>query len=604
MSRITRRATIAGGLLALASLTLPLVASAGPMSPGTPVQMSHVFTTGVPPASLFRGSTKGDGWGLAVTSERVYNVFHHQPHFTVDCHITATAAECPNYPSRVSDGRQGFVTPMDASLWSVPSEHRLYAFAYQQATGSAGVVCMKTDQPLTPFCGFTQLSEDFESSVSYGYSVISNTVTIGKRHYAWNSFIGANTGSRNTLMCFDDITKRACPNQPYRIPTGSTSQIQPYRAVAQLLAVGGRVIVTSTGLDRIEKAACFDAATQSECTGVWPMRLPAGATPVSSVPLPLLDSQGFGLGVCFQGPAMPCVDLTGARVATPPGLAEAVDTSLIEDFNGEPSVVGSRVYVAIANFRNYGDNKVACYDFATESTCPNFPYRPANMRLIYTTNQDPQVPSCIWLNSDGGTSQIQNFDAYTTKACGLHAQRILVSGYVEPEAECEATSYQSLSITSPTPDEYTNGVVTFENGSGKPIAGLSPQVIDSDGNVDLSGLGLENHPRFVQFSVSLPGAQHQSITMTLHWTAKYQPECVARNQAFTALPTTTTTEVTTTSTSTPSTSTSTTTVGVSTTVPVTPLPTTGGNIWNALRLAAMLLGTGLVLQSVARRVRR
>ena len=603
MQRATQRFTLAGSLLVLGLVVLPLVASATIVPSGTPVRMSQSFTSGQPPASLFRGSTQGDGWGLAVTSDRVYNVFHHQTHFTVDCHWTATAAECADYPSRVSDGRQGFSTPMDASLWTIPSEHRLYAFAYQYATRSAGVVCMKTDEPKTPFCGFTKLSEDNQGGYDTGYSLISNTVTVGKRHYAWNGLASANTDSRNTLMCFDDVTRAACDAQPYRIPTGSTSTVRPYRAVAQVLSVGGRVIVTTTGLDRIEKVACFDPATQLECSGIWPIHLPVGAKPVSSVPLPLLDSQGFGIGVCFQGPTMPCVDLEGSPVATPPGLAQSIDPRLVEDFNGEPSVVGSRVYVAIANFRNYGDNKVVCYDFATEANCPRFPYRPANLRLIYTTNQDPQVPSCIWLNADGGTSQIQNFDAYSTERCGLHAQRILVSGYVEPETACEALSYQRLAVTSPSPSEYSNGTVTFENGSGRPIADIAPQPLDDNGEIDLSGLGLQNHPRFVQFSISLPGAQHHPITMRLDWTANYHPECLIRNQAFTVIPTTTTTTIVVTTTSEPSTSTSSIPATTST-VPPGGLPQTGGNVVRIVALAWTLIAIGGTLEVLARRRQR
>ena len=282
MSRRIHRLSAAAVMLTLVSFTAPLMASAGSIGTGTPVRISHAFVTGQPPASQFRGSTKGDGWGLAVTSDHVYNLFHHQTHFTVDCHLTATAEECPNYPSVVSDGQQGFSSPMDASLWVVPAEHRLYAYAYQYSTKSAGVVCMKTDQPLTSYCGFTRLSEINQAGYAPNYSVISNTVTVGKRHYAWNGVSGANTASRNTLMCFDEVTHAACLNQPYRVPTGSTSLVRPLRNVAQLLHIGNNIIVTSTGLDRVEKAGCFDVVTQSECEGLWPIDLPEGSKPVSS----------------------------------------------------------------------------------------------------------------------------------------------------------------------------------------------------------------------------------------------------------------------------------------------------------------------------------
>ena len=601
MSRRLQRIAAAGVLLATVVLTAPMMATAGSVTPGTPVRMNHVVTTGQPPAAQFHGSTRGDGWGLAVTSEYVYNIFHHQKHFTVDCHVTATAAECPNYPSLVTDGLQGFSTPMDESLWAIPTEHRLYAFAYQYSTKSAGVVCVKTNEPLAPYCGFTQLSQINQAGYASGYSLISNAVTIGKRHYAWNGIVGANTASNNTLMCFDDVTRAACADQPYRVPTGSTSLVRPNRAIAQLLGVAGRVIVTSTGLDRIEKVGCFDTATKAECVGQWPIHLPPGARPVSSVPLPLLDAQGFGIGACFEGPEMPCVDLLGAAVDTPPGLATNVNTATVQDFNGEPTVVGSRVYVALSNFRNFDDNRIACYDFATESGCPHFPFRPVNLQLIYTTNQDPQVPSCIWLNSDGGMSQIQNFDAYTTQNCGLHTQRILVSGYVEPETECEATSFQSLTITSPSPTAYQGGTVTFENGSGTSILGVAPQAIDSNGHVDLSGLGLENHPRFVQFSISLPGAQHVPITMTLDWTANYHPECAMRSQVVTEIPTTTTSSPETTTTVE---STTTSTVDVSTTTtPSGGLAHTGSDRSSMLVAGVALIGGGLLLEAVARRRR-
>ena len=92
-------------------------------------------------------------------------------------------------------------------------------------------------------------------------------------------------------------------------------------------------------------------------------------------------------------------------------------------WNGPSLTIGARVYVPTGSFS--GNDEVTCYDFSLQANCANFPKKFTTLELLYTVNPDPQRPTCIWVNSDGGVDQIQNFDAYTGAAlrrgCGAGA---------------------------------------------------------------------------------------------------------------------------------------------------------------------------------------
>ena len=94
---------------------------------------------------------------------------------------------------------------------------------------------------------------------------------------------------------------------------------------------------------------------------------------------------------------------------------------------------------------------------------------------LYSINRDWQRPTCIWINGDRGSAQIQNFDAYTAGGCGQGPIRVLASSVVVPTAVCMPTQYTSLQVIAPARTTYTSGSVAFlapranialSNGSG------------------------------------------------------------------------------------------------------------------------------------------
>ena len=203
-------------------------------------------------------------------------------------------------------------------------------------------------------------------------------------------------------------------------------------------------------------------------------------------------------------------------------------------WDGPAVVIGSRVYLA-----EFYTN-IDCYDYSTGNSCVNFPLALSNMDNIYTVNPDPQRPTCLWANSDGGSGQIQNFDAYSSGNCGL---RVLTSQFIVNKPACYPVSYQSLQVNSPAPSSYSGGNVQVEDSDGNPIG--SPVPLDSSGTADLSGLGNLNQNGLPQFLITLNGetGSPANLTATLTYSAPYNPSCAMSGVTPTPTATSTTTNL-------------------------------------------------------------
>ncbi len=184
-------------------------------------------------------------------------------------------------------------------------------------------------------------------------------------------------------------------------------------------------------------------------------------------------------------------------------------------------MLGPRVYVPNGN-----TDQVDCFDYSTGKGCANFPKVMQNLELLYTVNPDPQRPSCIWVNSDGGGSQIQDFDAYTGEACGQGTIRVLGSQFVVPQPRCTPASYVSLQVLRPACNTYTSGSVAFDDGDGNPI-GLEERTLDETGTASLSGLELNTPTGLPQFLFTLNGETKEigEVEVKLTWTANYDASC-------------------------------------------------------------------------------
>ncbi len=461
-------------------------------------------TIPVPPASDFQGSGGGDGWAVALTPAGVFNVHHHNYDVTVACRKQVDASQCWTDPVKtVVDGSGNHFSTWHPGLHLDQSTGRLYVYASRNNDSTGGVVCIDTavaDVNPNPFCGFTALTgAGGVPDVQY----LSNGVTVGNQFLALNG--SSSDPATNKILCFDVASHAACPSQPYALNTGGSAA-----GGNTISAIGTRLMVPAWG-----NLACFDTSTSATCAGSWPQSTNNGY----GAPFPLLDSSGSTIGVCNPDGSVPCWNLSGTPVAAPPGLASAV--GFTQYWNGPALTLGSRVYVPSGT-----DDTVICYDYGTQATCPNFPHSLPGASYMYTVNPDPQRPACIWINSDNGAAQIQNFDAFSGAGCGEGPLRVLASQFVPPSPNCAPVSYSKLQVLDPPRSGYSDGSVAFRDSGGNPLSGVPDETLDSTGSVSLTGLNL-NQNGLPQFLITLNNLVNPAsdVTVEMTWVGPDTPSC-------------------------------------------------------------------------------
>ncbi|MGA2163213.1 MAG: S8 family serine peptidase [Solirubrobacteraceae bacterium] len=378
--------------------TIPIVDAAAA------VECKHRHT-----AAAFRGSGGGDGWAVAVSGSAVYNVFHHDPQLQVACHFQINAEPCWE-PETITDAEGNeFASSGQPGLWLDQTTGKLYVYATRKSDDTAGVVCIDTSEAVTnadPFCGFTALTGVGEAPLTDGISAVSDPTVVGSRWYAFNYAEGSGaTGDENKLLCFNLDTDAACPGQPFSVTAEQGTDEDEDFPPPAVVAIGTEVIVPLrfNGTDQL---ACFEGNEEMGCHGSWPIGLSESYDSEYGAAFPMLDSSGFLTGFCLPTGVDPCYSFQGTPVTTPTGMTEAISASL--GWNGPALTIGTRVYVPNAN-----QNGVDCYDYSTGTSCENYPLYLSGLGLLYTVNRDPERPECIWVNSDNGEAQIQNFEAST-----------------------------------------------------------------------------------------------------------------------------------------------------------------------------------------------
>ncbi len=500
---------------------------------------SNTRTISAPPASVFAGNSAGDGWGLALSSTQVFYVVHHNTTLKVACDEQTNASNCwSTDPKTITDrSGNGFATSGHAGMYLDQRTGKLYLYATRTSDNTGGVVCIDTTQPASnpdPFCGFTALS-DVGDAYSSSLSYISMPMHVGSKLYAFNyypdSTPGGGSGTENELMCFDLHTHAGCTGQPYAVrikPEGDTGPgtvtgTYPEPAVA---AIGSHMIIPIT-VDGTDELACFNASTNRNCAGHWPVTTNVAGYPgQNGAPFPMLDKTGRLMGFCLPTGADPCFKFNGSSAATPPNMASVIGAS--QTWEGPGLTIGPRVYVPIDT--GLTSDSVQCFDYSRDAECPHFPFVLHNTYLIYTVNRDPRRPTCLWVNSDaaGGTDsgEIQNFDAYTGGACGKPPTRVLASQFIAQSPACTPASYDSIQVLKPTPGAYTSGTVEFEDGDGNPIPGLPVKHLDSHGSISLRGLSLNTSTGPPQFLVTLNGAPGRTpVEVRLIWSGDASSKC-------------------------------------------------------------------------------
>jgi hypothetical protein len=496
---------------------------------------SATQTIPVPPASDFAGSGGGDGWAVAFSNTAVYNVFHHQDTLQVACHLQSNAEPCFT-PRTIEDTEShDFATSGQPGMYLDNHTNKLYVYATRTSDGTAGVVCADMTLALTttdPFCGFTPLTPVGQGQLVGGISGVSAPMLIGSNWYSFSYQDGVGqSGAQNSLLCFDVTTDAACAGQPYAVPLGAGTVSDGGFPSPATAAIDGKIIIP-VNIGGTNSLACFDDATKSSCAGSWPVAL-TGISYASEngAPFPLMDATGKITGICIPTGTDQCFTLEGAPTTTPAGMSAVIEATT--PWNGPAFVLGPRVYVPNGNY-NGDQGDVQCFDYSTGAGCPNFPKKFSGLDYLYTVNADPQRPTCIWVNSDSGEHQIQDFDAYTGEACGTGTVRALASQFVVPAPQCTPASYVSLQVLQPARNTYTTGAIAFDDGDGNPIPGLEEAELDGTGTASLAGLALNTATGLPQFLFTLEGVGTVgSVEVKLTWTGDYDASCTGEHTTVT-----------------------------------------------------------------------
>jgi hypothetical protein len=507
-------------------------------------------------ASVTGTGAHSDGWELALSTTQVFAVTHHQSDLQVTCWNQSNGSLCwPKTPTKtVTHGSFNYETAVGEGDYLDQATGLLYAWAVQsngnEADNQAGVVCINTTQPVTAsgaslFCGFTPLTHAGDAPIVSGlFASFTAPVQVGTDWYSYNEAAGVGTaggaGTENTLMCFNLRTFAACSTPNYTVPldcpvgsatcqvTGLFGTAPPIGASGSDIFVPVNVLISGTTKPVM---GCFDTTTDAGCTGSWPVNL----TALAGSPFPLLNSSGTATDVCVPITGDPCYSYTGASVRTPTNMSSVI--GLTNTANGPATIIGSSVYVP-----NFTTTSVDCFDYATSTSCPGFPKRLVDLEELYTVNRDPQRPDCIWVNSDHGGGQIQNFDATTGGACPPGPIRLQASSLINPAAVCQPaagqpSTYVSLQVTGPPRSTYSSGEVQFANAEGTIDTSIPAQSINAFGLVNLSGLNFSSDlsPQFV---ITLNGltSTPANVSLKLIWEAAYSPVCTSNGQSASTVP--------------------------------------------------------------------
>lgn|GEM_PF-699077 len=528
-------------LLLVAVAAVPIIAARA--NADDTVTYTGTETIPVPPASAYAGSGGGDGWAVALSSTSVFNVFHHDSSLQVACHNQSDAQPCWGETESVTvtdQNENGFASSGQPGLYLDQKTGKLYVYASRD-DGTGGVVCFdpaNVGTESSPFCGFTALTGVGEAPIN-GWSNISDPVQVGDKWLAFDFVNGAGvSGAENKLLCFSLTTFSPCSGQPYSVDLALGDNTmdagQPGPAIA---AIDASHVIIPFGVSGSGEVTCFDPGTGTACSGDWPAPVPGGAVGDAGAPVPVLDSSGKATGFCFPTSSPQCLDLSGASVDPPAGLAGAIGagggSSVV--WNGPAVQIGARIYIPIWS-------EVDCFDYSTMTKCSNFPNTfDGTVGGLYTVNVDPQRPACLWVNSDSG--EIKNFDAFSGEGCGggNGETRVLASSFVVNAPQCTPGSYTSLQVVSP---ENASGSVQIEDSSGEPVAGIPAIQIDpKTGIASLADLNLNGLP---QFLITLDGnaAAAQQVVVKLTWTGTFDPTCESDTATVVNPPTTSTTGTT------------------------------------------------------------
>ncbi len=378
-----RRLTIGGAIAA--ALTIISI-----LAPSVLAVDSDPFQTGDP---------VGDGFAVIPTANRIFNVNHHDP-ARVDCRQLVDGARCAGY---------GFAHPSEAETGLAPHAAidaptgRLWVAA--QKPGGAkeiGFACtdIGVDTLATPTdCGWvTTGTGPLTINADRGGSIHSGD------EYDRKLFAIDTDG---TIHCVDMATAAACPGQPYDVGLDNSDGFGTHLTrIGDTSKFVARTNPPEAGLFTAGPSSviCFDAATPGVCAG-WsgPLTMGSGPTTVNGSVISAQSGSTWdafcgivaqnvtGSNVGSGALSISCRDLSDgtSNPALATALAGPTGTALTGGTTGwqfgvaglaEADTFGTRVYFTLSRFASGlplaaldPNDRLVCYDYATDAVCPGYP---------------------------------------------------------------------------------------------------------------------------------------------------------------------------------------------------------------------------------------
>jgi hypothetical protein len=364
-------------------------------------------------------SGSGDSYYPIFYQDKVFAIMHHKE-LTISCFSKVTGSPCGVFRSA-----NNILTGAYADGWVDQASGRAYVpgVARAGAGGQVAVACI--DLESMSDCGVVNL----DAGVWFGYGNPEDDVAGVSEPwgFAGQVFFFYDQASTHALMvgCIQSLTMTPCAGQPYNAGFGSpvASSYSESKAIKshwstdsqKPLRTGGLVQYTAKRASSSSVTInCFDSVRHTSCTGVTAVDIPGFREP-----FPRLDGSGNFVGLCSRPNdtnPVACYDLRGNAMSVSASLeawAFKGDPTHFHDVGYTAATTGTRTFTAISSTT---PERVACFDWAANAACANFPALLSTATKMYSVRTDPFAPSCLWQVSDEGT--ISTRDAYDgTEGC-------------------------------------------------------------------------------------------------------------------------------------------------------------------------------------------
>ena len=499
-------------------------------------QIASTTSSGLQPDSgqfSISGGSSGDGWDVTFDNTgHFYNVHHHQPRTSIDCHLR-TGARCDaSWPYSLDGGSMsangGFelagsnlsgswFDSVQNELW-FPTIYRRNVSGVEYSTPGFGCLALTIISAATKWCGGS-ITTGFVSPGAAADYVSTNKCADS----SWDCYQGlAHSAGRlftwnvktGDLICID-IRLNSGAGGP--CATGglidfgaSLPEASNGNFFAYLGEWGGRIYGATDETSGTVYGVCVVALTGAACPGWTNPRVIVNDT-ARFGQLPATVSGGAVRGACFFGrSASICFDAAGVDITSSltasflTGYQNGISASgIYSNFN---PTYGTRMYWGAGQAGATGA-AIRCWDFALDGWCTNWTsagIADENYQIVL----DPLKPTCLWSNDN--TGQINTFNTTLGIAgnCAVPAPTVEFSGGMTlPRMACStANAIQAWrSFTLVTAVTYTSATFTVKNSSGVAITAWTNVAIPANKIVNLAALPVADTGQSPTFSVSFNG---------------------------------------------------------------------------------------------------